>query len=254
MRITEIYPGEKRYIQPIKFDNAWNKLVVPNCSEILEIYKRHAFLLYRGIDSSNPIIRGSSRDYRTTKDSLPLLSDLFDVGLKECGMTAIRSNSIFAISDKDHAGLFGRLYIIFPIDRFECTFTNFYDLTLNNIYFYIDTWSNRALIQHIDSICPDKLKEYDNWYENPKFFNVHESLKCNMRKINELLSTLKQHPIRPENLIDIDKFKIKVDPQDSKSHLKENTGEVMIKGSYYAFDSNIYRKLICEKLGFDWLV
>ena len=248
MKINEIAPGQKRNLQPIKFENIWNKLIVPNCTEIIKIYKANFnSILYRGITHSNPIIRGSSRTNRNTKDSFPLISDLFDIGLKETGMTAIRSNSIFAINDYEHATLFGRPYIIFPLDGFEYTYTTYFDLTLNKLYFFIDTWSNRTLIRQIDRNCPDKLKEYDNWYKNPKFFNLHESLKLNMPKINALLTKIGLPHIKQEDLIDIERFKTKVNPQNSGWSSNKFNREVMIKGSFYAFDSNIYKRLIFDK-------
>ena len=249
MRIYEINSGQKRQLQTTNFKSIWNKLIVPNCSEIIEIYKSdHYSILYRGMNTTTPIIRGSSRTSRNMKDSYILLSELFDVGLKECGMTALRSNSIFAINDRDHAELFGKIYILFPINGFEYTYTNYFDLTLNNLYYFIKSYLNNDLIKQIDDKSPDYLKLYDNWYENPEFFNLHENLESNMIKINALLDQIKLPHITSEDLINIEKFKTNVNPQNSGFGQIHFTRELMINGSYYAFNATVFINSIMDKL------
>lgn len=109
MRIDEITPGVKRNLhRSIKFNEIWNRLIIPNCSEIIDIYKSSTRLLHRSTNTfQNRIFRGSSRNNRTPLDSYLSLSELFDLGLKRLGMTALRSNSIFVSNNRASTFQFG---------------------------------------------------------------------------------------------------------------------------------------------------
>ena len=40
MKISEIAPGQKRNLLTVNFNSIWDRLIVPNCSEIIEMYKK----------------------------------------------------------------------------------------------------------------------------------------------------------------------------------------------------------------------
>ena len=73
------------------------------------------------------------RQNRAPRDSSRTVQQYFNQCLKQLGFTALRSNSIFATSDYDHAEKFGDPYAIFPLDnRSAYTYTNQYDITLSS--------------------------------------------------------------------------------------------------------------------------
>ena len=253
MRIYEIAPGEKRSIQIQKFDAIWDNLIVTNCNEIIEIYSKSNSFLYRGIKGSkNLIFRGYSRIDRFPSDSYRSLSDLFDIGLKKCGMTALRSNSLFTANSVELSSQFGNEYIIFPIDGFEYTYTTSNDLVLNNRYDFLTKWANEKLSEDINLIWvfdPKADHTCKNWaYE---FINRYYSLDDTVKNINELLTNKNYPLIKPEDLIDFDKFKSTFNPQNSNliGIIDNSEKEIMIKGTYYAFNADMFRVRISKKLG-----
>jgi len=135
MRLSEIEPGQKRNIGPQiigynveKFEQLWEKAIVPNCSESLTACKSAGKFMYRGFSSNQPIVRGRSWDNRVPVDSDDKLSRHFDDMLNKLGFKALRSNSIFVTSALETASYFGTSYIIFPINGFNYTYTAFGDL------------------------------------------------------------------------------------------------------------------------------
>ena len=258
MRLHEINPGEKRKLQKSKFESVWDKLIVPNCSEILSMYKLSNSLLYRGLKHDFGLIfRGSSRTNRRPLDSYLTLSELFEVGLKSIGMTALRSNSIFASNKPSIAGAFGDyVYIIFPIDGFEYTWFSDADITLGNQYPFLKGWANSDIIDTITQAWESEeyLRDYyaPNFMRDPSVVDLTKNLSSNINNINKLLGRHNIPPIQPIDLIDVEKFKIYYNPQktgllDMMKNSKYSPKETMITGSYYAFD-NCYEKQITDKL------
>ena len=257
MRICEIAPGEKRNVQISKFDEVWNRLIVPNCSEILKIYSSSNKLLYRRTKKyTNKIFRGTSRNDRRPLDSYLFLSELFDIGLKYLGMTALKSNSIFASNDRSGTYQFGHNdYIIFPIDGFKYTYTKFADLTLNNEFEFIKHWANTEICSILNQTF---LKDFnidqinnDHNFWTSEFFNINDNLESIFLKINSLLIKHNIPPIKPIDLIDMDKFIDYIEPKNTGLLDILNSPrqfEVMINGSYYAFYTDIYSTTIKEKL------
>jgi hypothetical protein len=92
------------------------RLVGSNCKSYLEQVKQAGTFLYRG-SNSWPSMAGvsASRPGRIPSDSETQAQELFDWFLVKMGFSALRSNSIFTISDKSWASQFGTPYIIFPI-------------------------------------------------------------------------------------------------------------------------------------------
>ena len=138
MRLSEIEPGQKRNIGPEiigyntqKFEQLWEKAIVPNCSDSIAACKNGSRFMYRGFNSGQPIVRGRSWNNRIPVDSDDKLSKHFDDMLKALGFKALRSNSIFVTSAFRTAKYFGTPYIVFPINGFDYTYTAFMDLTFN---------------------------------------------------------------------------------------------------------------------------
>ena len=264
MRINEIAPGDKRNLRESQFEKIWDRLIIPNCKEILEMYVSSNALFYRGSSTrSSLVFRGSSRNDRRPRDSHLFFSELFELGLKELGMTALRSNSIFVTNKQMLANSFGEYtYIIFPIDGFEYTWTKHIDITLNNRLTFLHNWANSGVCDIIEHAWTKHLnnilkKPFDNgsksWIYDGTVLNLFNDVKSNLLKINDILISNNYTPIEPNDLIDLDKFNNFFEPRntgllDMMYNSKVSAKETMIKGSYYAFDVPNYSYLIKDKL------
>ena len=138
MLIYEIEPGQKRNIGPEiigynvqKFEQLWEKAIVPNCSESIAACKNASKFMYRGFNSNQPVVRGRSWNDREPADSDPKLSRHFNDMLKKLGFKALRSNSIFVTSAFKTAKYFGTPYIILPVNGFNYTYTPYMDLAFS---------------------------------------------------------------------------------------------------------------------------
>ena len=115
------------------FDKIWNRLIKPNCKQILQANLLASRLLYRGFNSNEPVIRGRSHDRRTPLDSSSVTTQEFDRRLAALGFKALRSNSVFCTGNVERAKEFGKPYIIFPIDGFDFTYcVDKYDVSLTH--------------------------------------------------------------------------------------------------------------------------
>lgn len=96
-----------------------------HCSDFLNILKKTNMFLYRGIKDcgNNQIFLGYSRNDRTPRDTDAYIQTLTDTYLKLQGFTALRSNSIFCTADESATDIYGRQYIIFPINGFKYTWS-----------------------------------------------------------------------------------------------------------------------------------
>ena len=247
MKINEVALGQKHELDKTQFEEIWDNLIVPNCSEILNMYKVSDELFYRGIRSYIPIFRGSSRINRKPLDSFQSLSDLYDISLKECGITALRSNSTFIINNYSQSFNYGTPFIIFPIDGFEYTFTNFNDLTLTRLNFR-EEWANLYVFHTIqqawENANPNKFL-YEDW--TCDLIRKQVTLDTVIQKINIILNTT----IKPEDLVDLEKFKRYFNPRNTNLInvlINKFPREILIKGSYYAFNENQFSNSIRSKL------
>ena len=147
------------------------------------------------------------------------------------------------------------MMIIFPINGFEYTYTRFGDITLNSNIEFLNFWANTDVCDTINqtlltdlNIDPEMRTRSDLW--TFKLINLTDSLDINIVKINKLLTEHNIPPIKAIDLIDMDKFNnIKPESTGLPTILNGiNELEIMIKGSYYAFNFNFYANKIKEKL------
>lgn len=258
MRIFEIEPGEKRNISKTlspaaaTFENVWERLIVPNCSEILNIYKDTGIYLYRGTKNNPPIYRGRSLENRRPADSNAYLSDLFNRMLAVNGMTVLRNNSVFLTSSRSHAANFGTIYMVFPINGFKFTYTNQTDLVLDDFHYFIDNNLYQILNDKFEAAM--SLKGSDTWgsdwvtYDNrgPKQFQ----LKWALERLKELLpNDAEVQALTIEKLLDPAVFAKKFQPRNT--NLEDaiiNMYEVYLQGQYYAVEFSIYKAQIADKM------
>ncbi len=102
-----------------------------HCSEFLAVYQNSG-ALYHGFKKTKPLsdtFITNSRENRTPKDSAVEYQKLIDEKLKQAGFNALRGNSIFCTHDPFTALKFGKVYLIFPLNGFDFTWSRSYDLT-----------------------------------------------------------------------------------------------------------------------------
>jgi hypothetical protein len=208
--------------------------------------------LYRGMDGAKVAFIGRSRDNRRTRDSNSMLQPLFDQQLQECGMSALRSNSIFATSDLGHATEFGDIYIIFPIDnRYKYTYTNQHDITLQDIDQVINPESTHKFIRgfipalrasNLSQDLKDRLTValYNNFLS---FLYIIDKNKAALLKSGIPEQTITLAP-------DVKWFRQTYKPRNKDLATAMKNGlEVYISGEYYAFSYSIFGNAIKEHFG-----
>jgi hypothetical protein len=243
---------------PAKFDAMWHRLIMPNCTDILDVYKDTNQYLYRGMKLNPDFFRAMSRADREPRDSGKYMSDMFNKLLAANGMTALRNNSIFATSDMKHSEAFGQPYIIFPINGFDFTYTNQSDIVLDSwaklipdeIMFYL----NRVFRAYMRRESPDTyLGTYDTWLNWAQFHDPYDPLKDLNNAIERMKKMAPERPVvrdlSIETLINPQGFAEKFEPRDTNMGDALKRGlEVYIHGQYYAFKHSIYQDYIRLKM------
>ena len=101
-------------------------IIKSKCSEFLPTIQKTGFL-YRGItvkENKNRLaFRAHSRDYRAPTHSNAAANKLFNDAMEELGLTATRTNSVFATGAFGTAGSFGKVYIFFPCNGSHYTWS-----------------------------------------------------------------------------------------------------------------------------------
>jgi hypothetical protein len=204
-RIT-IIPGD---LHPDDIDPAAIEALVDRlhaeAGKFLRIYENIDQVLWRGVPELAQF--ALAYESRSVLDRTPAASDLylskiFDQALRDIGMTAVRSNSIFATGDRDFAKVFGHLYVIIPKNT-----ANF-------------TWSLRKKDLIISSMsiarflrAPDfdqiNLEKFQDYYEynstdfvgsvrsgnevmiSGEYFAIHWRLWNRMADLNQIPTSLK---------------------------------------------------------------
>lgn len=127
---TDIAPGEKRQFEPSNTDTSrsWDKFL-SDCSDSIVAIKSAGKFLYRGITHTKmsgsipDIFIGRPRTTRLALDTPESIQDAFDNQLKARNFTALRSNSIFCVSNVEYTFRYGRPYVIFPVNGFSFTWS-----------------------------------------------------------------------------------------------------------------------------------
>jgi hypothetical protein len=223
-----------------------------DCQLYLTQVKHTQKWLYRGMDTAKMAFMGRSRDNRRTRDSNSMLQPLFDQQLSDCGMTALRSNSIFATSDLHHATEFGDIYIIFPIDnRYKYTYTNQHDITLKKIDQVVNPETTRKFISgFITAMGASKLSQ-------DLKDQLTVALDKNFLSFLPIIDKNKKALLKsgmPEQAItltpDVKWFRQTYQPSDKDlATAMKNQCEVYILGEYYAFNYAVFGSAIKEHFG-----
>ena len=137
------------------------------CSEFISAMKQANKMLYRGTKSEETVFEGRSYDDptspRRTKDSNREISDKFDDMLRQMGVKAVRSNSIYTTSDPGFASHYGwNVYIIFPKNGFDFLGTNTRDLILNTWWQLVDQKKLIDLWKKLDEWGKANVEKWDD--------------------------------------------------------------------------------------------
>jgi len=226
-----------------KFIGFWNQNVETNCSQALKEFRAVKRVLYRGTEvAPHKAFVGRSRLNRMTKDSDPTSQIMFDFALTKLGIKALRSNSIFTSSKISQAESYGDLYVIIPANGFIFSYTSEGDVQID----YPSELVSEKKINVINKLIKKAGRDPDD------YDLASDYLESSIRDIKKdfskdpVLSKLKA-----EDLVDLAEFKKRYAPTDKnlRKGLKDGV-EILINGSYYAFDYNTYHDVLEKVLKF----
>ena len=142
--LTEIAPVTRQLLN-IKLADIHDK-----CKPYIKLLKSAGidYPFYRGSSFGKPWFqeRDTNQD-REPKGMSPILFDELNKILKKYGHTT-RNNSVSATSSERHAQMFGKIYFLFPIGKFNYTWIKNKDINFTNI--------ERDLLNYIRTEKEDK--------------------------------------------------------------------------------------------------
>tara|TARA_R110000868_G_scaffold9620_4_gene47534 strand:- start:2377 stop:4326 length:1950 start_codon:yes stop_codon:yes gene_type:complete len=212
------------------------------CSDYLAACGQTQKWLYRGIKNEHrPAFLAKTRENRAPMDSNPVLMKCFDQALENLGFNARRENSIFAISDRDKSLGFGDVFVIFPRNGFDFTYTNEREIILDELdqvlsTKYIQTWM-QAVKKAITS-------QSDRWPVLPPTATPEQMYSIIQQNRESLLSQ-GFPPNLVDDISDPQYISQKYQPQQTNLHVALTVGqEVYVRGEYYALRWKWYRESI----------
>ena len=121
MKITDLFLNkDQKLLNQIQKD----------CHLYIQQAERAHGWLYRGSLNKTSVRMGTTTFGRIPKDSDLAVSLWFDENLKKSGAIALRSNSIFTSGNSRQAAGYGHLYVVFPKNGSDYTWTTMRDLIL----------------------------------------------------------------------------------------------------------------------------
>jgi len=230
----------KTVVTNTDIDNLWNRIKV-ECSDYLAACGRAQTWLYRGMGSkeNRPAFLEKSPEHRKPVDSNPMLVRSFDQSLQQLGFVARRENSIFCSSNRDTAGAFGHIYVIFPRNGFDFTYTNEREIILDELEQVLSTKYITSWHQAVKNIAKRSLNQFPLLLVNA---TAHQMWFIVQRNRDILLSQgFPQNLI--DNLRDPEYIERKYKPQKTNLYnALQQSHEVYVHGEYYALRWDFYRK------------
>lgn len=215
------------------------------CSEYLSAVKTSHVWLYRGSRQQQPWYESTSRLDRKPVDSDPDATKAFDQILARMGCVALRSNSVFTTSLEYKAasyGIMGGVYVMFPKNGCDYTWTNQQDLIVRMSDLPLDPEKKAAWFKQV--------KDWVQAHPNPEFKWV---LGANAEIVIQIMQDDDEEltqALPPELWIDAEKMVSEVgmrkqyNPQTQKTadlaEAMQLGVEIMVKGSYYALNVASY--------------
>jgi hypothetical protein len=110
--------------------NNIKKFISKSCSQIVDFYKSSGEFLYHGSHRlENMFIISKVADRHPMSFSIKQ-QKIFDEKLSAAGFKALRSNSIFCTNKRSVANRYGKIFITFPFNNFEFTWSE----TMQDLY------------------------------------------------------------------------------------------------------------------------
>lgn len=122
--------------------NSFIQEIKTKCSDIYNFYEKNKIYLFSGRKNRKEIFfkigHISNRDPVNTPKEI---SSLIDNAFFNNGFQALRSNSIFCTGNFDIAKTYGEVYIVYPKNGFDFTWSRYFD----DLYFFVDKLESTAL-------------------------------------------------------------------------------------------------------------
>jgi len=165
-KLQKSYPSMKTSLEVLTF-------LEKHCKQALTAMLATKRFLYTGMSGKWPgkgklISLARSRDNRKPVDTEKPIQEFVDNILRTQGFRALRSNSKFVTSDSDQADTYGDIYLVFPIDGFDYT------------------WSRKNDDWVIDD---DDVEEW-----TPDLKNFNRAINVFGKKIKAFLQTVEKKP------------------------------------------------------------
>lgn len=110
--------------------------------------------LYRGVNETDEVLIKDVRSDRRPRNTDDKLHDIINSSMDKAGFTALRNNSVFVTFDYGTAIEYGKLYIMFPIGKFDYTYSN----TIVDLYGQADKIIEALPIKYIN---PKLVDDYE---------------------------------------------------------------------------------------------
>lgn len=241
------------------------KILYPNISQILKIYKDNNKFFYRGISSSENIFIYKPRKNRKPKDTSMEGHNFFNKILNSYTNNKVnRSNATFATSNFYEADKYGNVFIIFPFNNFDYLFSNkikdlydFYKKSKETIYnkkifnkkYALSFFRNGEIIIRIMknnedvNVLFEEMKTYYRIYHK-KILSKYKFDEANTKekKIEKILYILRHEILgeKHENFIQNLLKKYTINIFDDKTYIDAFKKTV---DKYYKFNTNIEEAL-----------
>ena len=99
------------------------KLIKRDCKKVLNFFKKHDLLFYRGIRGKYLCQKETTLLNRKPRDSSTAAHDVYNNALKQFGGYQWRSESLFVAADDMYVEDYGNIHVVFPIGNFEVLYS-----------------------------------------------------------------------------------------------------------------------------------
>jgi len=254
MKISEVIDD---YSHQTTVDNVdWNWLMA-NTRQYRESVRAAGKWLLRGVKNKPDAYQGRSRTDRIPEHSHMGPSLLFDYALAHhFHASALRLNSVFCTSNTANASMFGKLYVMFPLDRFQYTYTTDEDMVLKNLddthlwrEWKFDNWFEQVM-QQAEQGKPDDAAWLSNniatYFQDP--YTLFERwLPMHAGELTKMGISAQLVNVHLDDFLSLDEFARYYQPKttDLASALTDGV-EVYIRGNYMALHLETYGEKIQE--------
>jgi hypothetical protein len=127
MRLYELEAGNRKELVNSNID-LYIQTIKTRCSDALSAMQTTKEFLYRGVQTGEiNQFKGKSRESRKPLMTTGNQQEEIDNILRNHGFEALRSNSIFCSSTMSQVQNYGRVYMIFPVNGFDFTWSPKYN-------------------------------------------------------------------------------------------------------------------------------